>query len=52
MKIKDYTLLSNDEVYITLLQRSIYDRFDIFFRYDRAIRGIDNLVDFILLELS
>ena len=52
MKIKDYTLLSNDEVYITLLQRSIYDRFEKFFRYDRAIRGIDNLVDFILLELN
>lgn len=52
MKIKDYTLLSNDEVYITLLQRSIYDRFEKIFRYDRAIRGIDNLVDFISLELN
>ena len=52
MKIKDYTLLSNDEVYITLLQRSIYDRFEKTFRYNRAIRGIDNLVEFISLELN
>ncbi|SDS39946.1 hypothetical protein SAMN04515667_2086 [Formosa sp. Hel1_31_208] len=52
IKIKDYTLLSNDGVYITLLQNSIYHRFQKINRYNRVISKIDNLVDFILLELN
>ena len=52
MKIKDYNLLCNDEVYINLLQNSIYNRFQKINRYNRVISKIDNLVDFILLELN
>jgi hypothetical protein len=52
MKIKDYTLLCNDEAYITLLQNSIYNRFQNINRYNRVISKIDNLIDFILLELN